>query len=59
MTFLIHPLCIGESPSISYLPKGPSLIIFQEWTDTKTFSDLKYTSVYNYVSWSACIALHD
>ena len=23
-------------------PKGPSPINFQEWTDTRTFSDLKY-----------------
>ena len=26
------------------VPKGPSPIIIQEWTDTRTFSDLKYTS---------------
>ena len=25
-------------------PKGPNPIMFQEWTDTRTFSDLKYTS---------------
>ena len=30
-------------------PKGPSTIIFQEWTDTRTFSYLKYTLIYNYV----------
>ena len=24
-------------------PKGPSPINFQEWTDTRSFSDLKYT----------------
>ena len=29
--------------------KGPSAIIFQEWTDTRTFSYLKYTLIYNYV----------
>ena len=49
--------CIGESPSICPFlknngheaPKGPSAIIFQEWTDTRTFSYLKYTLIYNYV----------
>ena len=49
--------CIGESPSICPFlknngheaPKGPSAIIFQEWTDTSTFSSLKYTLIYNYV----------
>ena len=30
-------------------PKGPSAIIFQEWTDTRTFSYLKYTLIYNYI----------
>ena len=25
-------------------PKGPSPIIFEEWTYTRTFSDLKYTA---------------
>ena len=42
--------CIGESPGIcpflksngDEVPKGPSPIIFQEWTDTRTFSDSKY-----------------
>ena len=34
---------IGESPRICP-QKGPSPIIFQEWTDTRTFSYLKYTS---------------
>ena len=38
----------SEYPSIpenngDEAPKGPSTIIFQEWTDTRTFSDLKYT----------------
>ena len=50
-------LCIGESPRICPFlknngheaPKGPSAIIFQEWTDTRTFSYLKYTLIYNYV----------
>ena len=42
-------LCIGKSPCIcpflkSNETRGPSLIIFQEWTDTRTFSNLKYTS---------------
>ena len=49
--------CIGESPSICpFLKnnghealKGPSAIIFQEWTDTRTFSYLKYTLIYNSV----------
>ena len=44
---------IGESPSICPFlknngheaPKGPSAIIFQEWTDTRTFSYLKYTLI--------------
>ena len=48
---------IGESPSIypflknngHEAPKGPSAIIFQEWTDMRTFSYLKYTLIYNYV----------
>ena len=43
---------IGESPSICpFLKlngdealKGPNPIMFQEWTDTNIFSDLKYTS---------------
>ena len=42
---------IGESPSIcpvlknngAKAPKGPIPIIVQEWTDTKTFSDLNTT----------------
>ena len=42
---------IGESQSIcpflknngDVTPKGPSPIIFQVWTDKRTFSDLKYT----------------
>ena len=46
-------LRIGESPSICPFlknngheaPKGPSAIIFQEWTDTGTFSYLKYTLI--------------
>ena len=50
-------LSIGERPSICPFlknngheaPKGPSAIIFQEWTDTRTFSYLKYTLIYNYV----------
>ena len=50
-------LRIGESPSIypflknngHEAPKGPIAIIFQEWTDTRTFSYLKYTLIYNYV----------
>ena len=50
-------LSIGESPSICPFPKnngheapkGPSAIIFREWTDTRTFSYLKYTLIYNYV----------
>ena len=50
-------LCIGESPSVCTflknngheVPKGPSAIIFQEWTDTRTFSYLRYTLIYNYV----------
>ena len=50
-------LHIGESPSICPFlknngheaPKGPSASIFQEWTDTRTFSYLKYTLIYNYV----------
>ena len=50
-------LCIGESPSICPFlknngheaPKGPSAIVFQEWTDARTFSYLKYTLIYNYV----------
>ena len=53
----LYQLCIGESPSICPFlknngheaPKGPSAIIFQEWTDTRTFSYLKYTLIYNYV----------
>ena len=49
---------MGESPSIGPFlknngdeaPNGPSPIIFQEWTDLRTFSDLKYTSTkINYV----------
>ena len=43
---------VGESSSIcpflenngDEAPKGSSPIIFQEWTDTSTFSYLKYTS---------------
>ena len=50
-------LLIGESPNICPFlknngheaPKWPSAIIFQEWTDTRTFSYLKYTLIYNYV----------
>ena len=50
-------LCIGESPSICPFlknngheaPKGPSAIIFPERTDTRTFSYLKYTLIYNSV----------
>ena len=50
-------VCIGENPSICPFlknngheaPKGPSAIIFQEWPDTRTFSYLKYTLIYNYV----------
>ena len=53
----IYLFRIGESPSICPFlknngheaPKGPSAIIFQEWTDTRTFSYLKYTLIYNYV----------
>ena len=49
ITFADLCLRIGESPSISPIlknngdeaPKGPSPITFQEWTDTRTFSDLK------------------
>ena len=45
-------LRIGESTSFcpflknkrDETPKGPSPIIVQEWTDTRTFSNLKYTS---------------
>ena len=44
----------GESPSICPFlknngheaPKGPSAIVFQEWTDTRSFSYLKYTLKY-------------
>ena len=54
---LVLELSIGESPSICPFlknngheaPKGPSAIIFQEWTDTRTFSYLKYTLIYNHV----------
>ena len=44
-------LCIGESPIICLFlktimqmrPKGPeSHCYFQEWTDTRTLTDLKY-----------------
>jgi hypothetical protein len=45
------PLCIGECPSNSAFlknngakaPKGPKPIIFKEWRDTRTFSNLKST----------------
>ena len=55
--WIFRYLGIGESPSICPFlknngheaPKGPSAIIFQEWTDTSTFSYLKYTLIYNYV----------
>ena len=44
-------LRIGECPSNSQFPKnngakgpkGPRLIVFKEWRDTRTFSNLKYT----------------
>ena len=47
-----RPFCGGESPSICPFlinngdedPKGSGPNIFQEWPDTMTFSDLKYTS---------------
>ena len=49
-------LSIGESPSIYPFLKNNgheapnnNAIIFQEWTDTRTFSYLKYTLIYNYV----------
>ena len=43
---------IGKSPSIcpflknngDEVPKGPSPSVFQEWTDRRTFSYLRYTS---------------
>ena len=48
-----YVLCIGESPSICpflknnehEVSKGPSAIIFQEWTDARIFSYLKYTLI--------------
>ena len=50
-TFDSVEVCIGESPSScpflknngDEAPKGPSPIVFQEWTDTRIFSYLKYT----------------
>ena len=53
-----YRLCIGESPSIcSFLknnghegPQGSSVIIFQEWTDTRAFSYLKYTLSLKYTT---------
>ena len=44
-------LCIGECPSNSPFlkdngaeaPKGPRPIVFKEWRDTRTFSNLKST----------------
>ena len=52
MERIVYGLRIGESPSIcpflkhngDEAPKGQSPIIFQEWTDTRTFSDFKYIS---------------
>ena len=48
---------IGESQSICPFlknngheaPQGPNAIIFQEWTDARIYSYLKYTLIYNYV----------
>ena len=42
LTLVFDKLRIGESPSICPFLKNK--IIFQEWTDTRNFSDLKYTS---------------
>ena len=44
-------ICIGECPSNSIFlkdngaeaPKGPTSIVFKEWRDTRTFSNLKST----------------
>jgi hypothetical protein len=44
-------VCIGECPSNSAFlknngakaPKGPRSIVFKEWRDTRTFSNLKFT----------------
>ena len=44
--FLDQNVCANEKLTEM---KGPSAIIFQEWTDTRTFSYLKYTLIYNYV----------
>ena len=49
--FTTHMLCIGECPSNSPFlknngaeaPKGPRPIVFKEWRDTRTFSNLKST----------------
>ena len=46
-----NTVCIGECPSNSPFlkingaeaPKGPSPIVFKEWRDTRTFSNLKFT----------------
>ena len=52
LTIAFSRLGIAESPSIcpflknngDEAPKVPSPNLFQEWRDTRTFSDLKYTS---------------
>ena len=48
---IYNALCIGECPSNSPFlkdigaeaPKGPRPIVFKEWRDTRTFSNLKST----------------
>ena len=50
--FSTGQLCIGECPSNSPFlknngaeaPKGPKPIVFKEWRDTRTFSNLKSTN---------------